>query len=332
MMLLKLDRTMKHMTYQILKFNQKYFESFAKLLIDNFEFDNKDKRASIFWKFFHPFLQDKTVTYIALYKNKIVSQYSNIPYPVSFNNHQYKTMLCADMATDENHRGQKLISKLSAKVYEDVEKQNYDFSIGFSNDDGIKVDKNAKNYNYQIVGAFVRYFRFLIFPTHSEFQLIKVKDFDKNWVDTNENYLHVLKDYAFLQFRYVKKPHNTYTIYKFMYDQVNQGYVVIRKVGKIVYIYDIILEKYRKEIIIAALKGIESALQKECRVLIINVMDNSFWKDIFKKAHYLTKKHNKINHHLTVKIHNEKLDRELFIDTKRLRDKDNWFLMNGDIL
>lgn len=315
------------MEYKILLYHKKYFHSFSDLLINNFKFDNTDKEKAIYWKFFDAIHNNNSVTYIATDKKHVIAQYTNLPYLVCRKKTVYASMLCADMTTHEKYRGQGLISILSKKVYAVVQSKNVPFTIGFSNDSGVKVDKYSKGYGYVIVGNFVRYFKLLVFTKKSAISLVPTRTFSKSWKCTHSSYFKIDKSLPFLTYRYIKKPNNTYDLYELQKDSTPIGYVVIRKKRSIAYLYDLILTSYNLKSVSDAVSAVEYHMKKDkMRIFIMNVLDNPFWQELARKHHLAKRKRNKVNHHLTIKIHGKIINKET------IYNKDNWFLMGGDIL
>ncbi len=315
------------MDYKIIKYSPSYFDSFSDLLIQSFPIENKDKLSGVKWKFFHPFHNGKQLIYIATTKEFVVSQYTNLPFTICMNEVGYKSMLCADMSTRVEHRGQGLISKLSQNVYHEVVSKGYDFSVGFSNEQGVQVDKHASGYGYVIVGKVTRYFKILLFSHNSFFKFRQVDHFDKTWKCPQTNKFRVHKSHKYLTWRYVDKPNNNYTFLEIIHDSKRVGYVVLRIKRMNVYVYDLLLEDYREIMLKNVLNSIEQyALSKRFHILIVTVLDNVYWKTLFDKLHYFQKKYTKVHYYFTIRIHNTKLD------DKKLTDKNNWLLMNGDIL
>lgn len=315
--------------YKIQKYSLHYLQSFTELLDKSFDIEGKDKKELVQWKLFSDYHKGKTITYIALDETDIVaSQYTNLPVRIAFGDQIYSSMICVDMATDPNHRGKGLITKLSQKVYEEVAKNKYDFTIGFSNDNGLKVDKNASNYGYKVVGRFVRYFKVVIYRKNINSKIILTDHFEVNSIfGTQTNYFRVYKDFDHLNWRYLRKPNSEYSIYKIIHNNVSAGYVVLRFKGNKCYVYDILVNDITKKQMITVLRSIENkALEKGIRIIVYNVLDNKFWQTLFNRYKYFKKVNNRINYHLTVKIHNQSVPGRVILD------KENWLLMNGDIL
>lgn len=316
------------MEYRVIKYSTSYLPSLTFLLDRTFTIENKDKVGLIIWKYFDKFLKNQTVTYIVLDQNKkVIGHYSNIPLSVSYTNKSYKSLVCTDMCTDLAHRGKGLISKLAAKVYLEVKNKNYDFSLGFSNDAGVKVDRYSKNYGYCIVGNFVRYFKFVIYRKNIKYKLISTNKFASDFYSPNSKYLKIKKDRNYLNWRYFKKPNSEYEVYTIAENDIIHGYVILRFINYKCYIYDIVTKNEDRNHMITVLRSIENkALDNKIRLIIYNVLDNNYWKSLFNRYKYFKKVRNNINYCLTIKIHSQSIKKNFVLN------KENWILMNGDIL
>ncbi len=317
------------MDYKIQPYTPYNLISFTELLDTSFSIRNKDKIGLVQWKLFHAHHNGNTITYVALDKNgSVVGQYTNLPVTIVHNNRFFKSMICCDMTTHPHHRGKGLISILSQRVYDDVIKRGYDFTVGFSNDDGLKVDKNAHNYGYHIVGAFVRYFKVVVYRKKIKKKTVPVKQFRiSDTFGAKTHYLRFYKDHNYLQWRYLSKPNNEYSLYQIVEGDTLTGYVVLRFKEHTCYLYDILVNDMTQEQMTAVLRSIEHiALEKGIRIIVCNILDNMFWQNLFSTHGYLKKPNNKVNYHLTVKIHNPTISSEFLLN------RDNWLLLNGDIL
>ncbi len=324
----KLEKITKSMDYRVRKFSSVYLFSLTKLIDASFSVENKDKVGLVQWKYFDEYLNDNSITYIALDQtNNVVSHYTNVPVSISFGDNIYRSMICTDMCTSPGFRGKGLISKLSAKVYREVIANKYDFSLGFSNDEGIKIDKYAKGYGYSIVGKFVRYFKIVTYRTNAQYKLLKISNFNRDFYPQASKFFKVKKDYEYLNWRYVSKPNSEYEIYGILENDSNIGYIVLLFIKYKCYVCDIIIQNDDKSQMIQVLRSIENiALDRKVRLIIYNVLDNKFWKSLFSKYKYLKKENNNTNYYLTIKSHNEKIPKELILN------KNMWIVMNGDIL
>lgn len=317
------------MEYRLQKYSHSYLDSFINLLDSAFEIENKDKRGLVEWKYFDTYHQRETITYIALDEaDKVVAQYTNLPVRIAHQNILFNSMICIDMTTHLNHRGKGLITKLSEKVYEEVRNNHYDFTLGFSNDEGINVDKYSRSYGYVEVGKFARYFRIAIRRKATPCRLVLVNSFETDAVFGNQTqYCRIYKDFDYLSWRYIRKPNSEYTIYQIILDKKAIGYIVLRFKENKCYIYDILINDLGKTEMINVLWSIENtALDQGIRIIVYNVLDNTFWQSLFNKYKYYKKTNNAVNYYLTIKIHNPTVSTDLLLN------KDNWIIMNGDIL
>lgn len=60
-----------------------------------------------------------------------------------------------NMAVHPNYRGRGLIKQVSWPVYDEVRERGGIAGVGFSNAEGVKVDKRSKGYGYRVVGKMV---------------------------------------------------------------------------------------------------------------------------------------------------------------------------------
>ncbi len=316
------------MDYKITEYSPSFLPSLAKLLNNSFHIENKDKKRLVLWKYFDEYLHNKTITYLALDKeNNVVSHYTNLPIDITYLNKTYTCMICTDMCTDIDHRGKGLITQLSTHVYNEVKKKGYDFSLGFSNDEGVEVDKHANNYGYVVVGKFVRYFKFVLYKKNIDYLLTRTDSLHQDYYSHHSKYLRIKKDHDYLYWRYIKKPNREYDVYNIMDGNRVVGYVILRFLKYKCYIYDIVTENDDKKHMITVLRSIENkALEHKVRLVIYNVLDNNYWQTLFNKYKYFKRTNNTVNYYLTIKIHNTEMPKDIILD------KENWLLMNGDIL
>lgn len=310
--------------YTFVPFTKQYFTQLVALITDSFKIKNEENERLIEWKLFDPFLLNRTITYIALTQdNQVVGHYSNVPVTIEKDDQDYKGMACIDMTTHPEHRRRGIISELAKRVYKDVVDQGYDLSIGFSNSEGVQVDKNASGYGYVIVGAFAQYAKFKIFSIKTPYKLSPITEIHPT--HGTAFYYQVKKDAEYLKWRYLKKPGYRYDLFEVV-NAIEETSVVLRIVGRKLYLYDIVTPVTSNEHIKSVISAVENyALSKGIHIVVIPVVDNMFWKKVLVKNGFrklpLTKKH----FYLTVKVHNEeKVSKDIF-------DSNKWFIMNGDL-
>lgn len=229
------------------------------------------------------------------------------------------------MATHPSHRGQGYISKLSAAVYVDVLAKGYDFSIGFSNESGIKVDTFSKGYGYKIVGEFRTYRKVILLPKKNAILLQKTSVF--TFKSSAAPFLKVEKSETYFKWRYSDRPNGKYTTFEVLKEQHRIAYVVLHLSERTCVILDIIamsIDTSNYHEIIAAVENY--CLSKGIRLLSLTVLDNTFWKRVFTQNYFLPSVYSSSTYYLTVKIH-----KTMPIKNKLL-SPDAWLLMGGDIL
>lgn len=96
--------------------------------------------------------------------DQLIAQYSCLNRTISFNSLTIPLGMSMNMAVHSDYRGQGLIKRVSQPVYEILRKKQIAFGMGFSNAQGVKVDKHSKSYGYQVIGKMQ--------PT-----IVKVRDF-----------------------------------------------------------------------------------------------------------------------------------------------------------
>lgn len=314
------------MEYKLIPLSKKYLRSFENLIKISFPLQSTNVRKLVEWKFLTCHAHRKAVSYVAVSQSgQVVSQYSNIPITISQEKNLYKGMVCADMATLSDHRGQGLISNLSKRVYEKVSK-NSDISIGSSNALGVQVDRNSSAYGYHIIGEFTQYIKFIFRPKDSVVTLVKISDFDQDFIPQSDLHFQIYKNYEYLHWRYVAKPENSYQLFRLEISGRHVGYTVLVIQKMRVYVYEILTKDGEGVNARFILKALENyAYKLGCYLLVYRVLDSSYWSTLFSKGRYIQRSPKKIKYYFTVKIHNQELQK------KHIFENDNWIIGNGDI-
>lgn len=94
---------------------------------------------------------------------QLVAQYSCLHRAIIFNNLALSLGLSMNMAVHPNFRGKGLIKQVSQPVYDRLRDKQVVFGMGFSNAQGVQVDKHSKAYGYQIIGQM----QSLVIKTHN---------------------------------------------------------------------------------------------------------------------------------------------------------------------
>lgn len=314
------------MEYKFVKFTKHYLSPLTALLSEAFTIQNKDKEKLILWKYFDPFFQNKTFTYITLDKeNNVVGHYSSMPIAVSKGNIFYKTTLSTDAAVDKNHRGKGLMSKMSEMLYKDVRSKGYEFSFGYPNDVGVMMDRHSKNYGYQLVGKYIRYTKIILISKKSPYYLKAVNSIAEiQTIDTSSNYYTLSKDRDYILWRYFKKPNNNYKIFAILTKNGTLGYVVTTESRNKVSVIDIITKFSDNAHMKNVLRAIENiSLKHGSRIILYNVMDNTYWRGIFGLTYF--RKIKPVRYYFSIHLHKN-------TNKEKILNPDNWISMSGDIL
>jgi len=313
------------MTYKFRPLALQDLDQLTALLSSCFEIKNRSPRRLIRWKFFSQDIAD-LVAYVAEKDDTIVSFYCNKNLSVTWGSHQYESGICLDMATAPEHRGQGLISALSKKVYQDVEARNYDFSFGFSNQSGLKVDQHATGYGYHVVGEMKKYYKGVIRNKETVYSLVPRDRLDGVMISVGDQFEIVGKP-DYLTWRYCEKPHNRYEIFSLRHDNAESGVVILRKFGN-----------WRVEIlkIIASTRELDHqqvlnavnnfALERHYRMIVIHVLPNKLWTGLLSDSHFFSLPRGRDSYYLTVKSHGDHGATELLLSPE------NWHLTGGDIV
>lgn len=298
----------------------------TRLLDTVFQIRNPAKDALIRWKYFAPWHDDHTVMYAALNDSgDFVSQYANIPVTVRYGADPLPAMICADMATHPGYRGRGLISALARRVYPDVVRDGAALSIGFSNQEGIKVDQNANGYGYRTVGMFRRY-AMLNWPNSTTpYSLERVDQFSRSASSANDCQFRIDKSAAYLNWRYRDKPANDYQLYQVTREDQFTGYVVIRETPTLAYIYDLIADESQVRYIIPAIQRILRGRGKP--ITIWYVLNNAYWRQTLSSSLAIPSAWRATHYYLTVRPHSAEV-----ADLPALCDPERWHMMAGDIL
>lgn len=84
--------------------------------------------------------------------DKLVAQYACLLRNIIYDDTPIPIGMSINMAVHPDYRGQGLIKQVSQPIYSHLTDNNVMFGMGFSNAQGVKVDKHSKGYGYQVVG------------------------------------------------------------------------------------------------------------------------------------------------------------------------------------
>lgn len=316
------------MEYNLRQYHISDLEKITTLLDGAFAMRAINKEKVVQWKYFDAFHKEKTITYVAENQSgQIVSQYTNAPIVIWKSGKVYKSMMCLDMATDTQHRGKKLISRLSTLVYEKVCQQGYDFSFGISNQQGVEIDRKATNYGYKVIGQFHTYFSSFSICKNNKFHIKPCKQLDGNYSETKSNYFAVYKTHQYMLWRYIAKPESSYELFKIVTgNDTFMGYVVSTKSKGVLQIIDILMVNgyVLSEEVFIAFRNYASSLG--CIGIKISLIcDHKIHSQLQRAGYRRLGFLQKAKYYLTVKKHNLHLSKDIF-------SKEAWLLFSGAIL
>lgn len=314
------------MALKIVKYDKYLIPSVTTLLQDCFPKKNCINQDVVNWKYeLNP--NPNLFSYEAVTRSgAIASHYCNLEIPVIYNNKILKSLICLDMATLPEFRRMGLISQLSALVYKDVVKNQFDFSFGFSNEEGINIDIYAKNYNYEIIGPFSTFLAPTFINIQSQLNFEKVSKFPSEKTFNPYPGFSICKSDRYLTWRYIQKPGNNYHIFKITQGNVCLAYIIMRFNHIFSEILDIILcVKTDITKIIQTGKEISKKFNKPFQ--LVSVLENKFWSQTLYGQGFYQWPYSKHRHYLTVRNHKPKASW-----SRSIINPEKWWLMGGDIL
>lgn len=311
------------MSYSLFSY-EGYAEGVTQLLDTCFKIVAPVKSHVTKWKFFSKNSLFAVFAWVATTSlGTVVSFYSNKSIPVVMGSKRFKAAMCLDMATHPEHRRQGLITNLSQKVYGEITKRGFDFSFGFSNEAGVVVDRNAREYGYRVVGRLQQFFLFSFFPRKSRYSLKKVQSFTRE-VPEYKDFLQIETSPAYLTWRYIEKPNSNYVIYEVWQDEMFHGYCITKNQLCHLSVFKIACGATTD--LRDVIKSVQNiALQSGRPLVRLSVLANVFWKKVVTQ--FLTVSFSKKRYYLTVKQHSKKN-----ISASILFNPHFWLVMGGDII
>lgn len=310
------------MEYKYRKLKSSDLTRITKLIDLCFGLKAKDKKKYVKWKLFQP-KNKKIIAYGAFSGKNLVSFYSNKEIAVVKGKNEYKAAVCLDMATHPDHRRKGLISALSKRTYEDINRRVYDFSFGFSNGSGVNVDKYASDYGYKIVGQFHTYRR-LVLPTFAK-ELMGVEKVSK--VKVHGKYCgdmyQISPSQDHISWRYLKNAaHSEYEYYKISKNNNLSGYSIVQRDKYKAGILKILCTD-PEEVEYTLKSTLHALAMDKARVATITVLPNSFWKQILLKNSFI-RAMKKEEYYFTLFPHKP--------NSAGMLDNEKWLLMGVDLV
>lgn len=310
------------MEYSIRKITKSNINELSLLIDKTFNLKTNHKKKLVDWKFFEP--NNKYLYAYGAYDGKnLVSFYSDKVMLTTNGKKKYKSTICLDMCTHPDYRRKGLITLLSKSVYKKIKEGDFDFSFGFSNENGVKVDKYSKNYGYSVIGQF-KTLRKLLIPkfNKSRLKVDELSDLQELRKLVVKNYLQILPNQEYLNWRFKD---NSF-LKKCRYLKISNGtsdigYAIVEHKKRGVGILKIIAStsKDYKNII----NAISTYYSRKGKIYIsITILPNNFWKNLLEKAKFLPFVKNE-KYFFTVYPHKK---------INKVNSPENWILMGGDIL
>lgn len=298
-----------------------------KLLDACFGIKNASKEALIRWKYFSPSFFASLVASVAKDdQNNLVGFYCNKLLPMVAGTGRYSAGVCLDMATHPDHRGKGLISKLFPMVYQKVREQGVDFSFGFSNQSGIKVDQHSSNYGYFVVAQLQSSFKPLFHAVELGVRTERVTSFDVPVLPFTKAF-QVVPSKDYLTWRYLKKPAAKYEVFSVSEGDHHQAYLILLFSAYKVELLKILPTTEHLDLtrMIQAAQNI--GIERGKKMMTLLALKNAFWEQQLKMSNFTVVAYQRSHYYLTVKPHRTDPD---FI--KKVCDPDAWAVLGGDVL
>lgn len=258
---------------------------------------------------------------------RLVAQYACLQRDLYYENTSISIGMSMNMAVHPDYRGQGLVKRVSRPVYEALKTYGMSAGMGFSNAQGVKVDKRSKGYGYHVVGQM---HPLLAMSRNFKTSTLKISNvFPDNVRHENRllsDRIHFYKKWEYLRQRYAQHPFRQYQYGIWKDEEQIQGIVVYKTVTlwgmKAVALLDIYGDNLGE-----LLRRWSTTLKQE-GIHFIHVLTspNATIKQLLQ-CHYQVIKL-PITHHpyyLTVKPLSKKCDLGLLAF-------DSWDLIGGDIL
>jgi GNAT superfamily N-acetyltransferase len=199
-------------------------QEWAALLADCFERQPHETEKLLDWLYrvFQPF------AWGIWEDGRLVAQYTALQRPLAYAGSLIPVGMSVNMAVHPDYRGRGYIKKMSAPVYEALAAQGVCFGLGFSNAEGVEVDKHSKGYGYHVIGQMRPMFA-PVYPTNVP-ELITSQQFPKDCL-ASMTVLPTLgfpKDCDYLYGRYAAHPFRQYHYALWQEGSQSVGVVVYR--------------------------------------------------------------------------------------------------------
>jgi len=215
---------------ECLIYSEKYRQQVIKTLDLCFPKNNITEK-SFEWKHMDPSFKNKQLGYFLMEGDVVTCFVCFTPVLLSKPGGSTECIYsCAIQATHPNYRRQGLVTKLTKAVEEQLGQGiNY---VGFSNQEGVKIDKHSKSINYTILGEMVK--RYCINFPQLLFKKFKFEPItiDKLLHDIENiasiEYFSIHKDKTYLDWRYKRHPKHTYSYFAVLQDRDCFGFIICK--------------------------------------------------------------------------------------------------------
>ena len=174
------------------------------------------------WKYTSPFFCGKEKIMIAVENNTLCSFVCFSPIQISKNNTQTEFYVCSVQATHVEHRRKGLVSTLTKKIEDSLSRdQKY---IGFSNKNGVSIDKYSSTIGYEILGAFTRSIIFapLSLFQRSNIQLVRIELQDISHIISEKYGIYYSPEY--INWKYIQ---NIKHQYRYLHNHLRHTYMLL---------------------------------------------------------------------------------------------------------
>jgi hypothetical protein len=297
------------------KYNPSHLQQVVDLLNISFP-GNKISKKTFIWKHHHNFFNQKTRSMVAIDEGTVCSFVCFAPIIIEKKRRVFDQFYsCAVQATHPNYQRQGLVSKLTQEIEKELGSDiNY---IGFSNAQGVKIDKFSKKINYQVLGQMVNRYVFSL-PYKADLVVKEINYKSLNLESTNlTNKFSIQKDKSYLDWRYMDNPKSKYNYFQIKKGSTLLGYLVCRK-GKMKYsVVEILLNKFDSLTCKQVIKAFSKYAFSQGKFIVsYSYLKNNFWNNSFP---FLSSSRH-ISTFFTVKsVNNDLLNNE------------NWIIQGGDI-
>jgi len=142
---------------------------------------------------------------------KLVAQYACLLRNVIYGDTPIPVSMSINMAVHPNYRGQGLIKQVSQPIYDRLQDIQVMFGMGFSNAQGVKVDKHSRGYGYQVVGQMQSLITILkSFKRPSLILSDDIPDYQQSTIASYQQKTHFYKDLVYIMQRYRGHPLRQY--------------------------------------------------------------------------------------------------------------------------